>query len=136
MTEKHSSRLDSSTFEELFLRDRSLIDTRAPIEFARGSFPRAVNLPLMTDVEREQVGIRYKEQGEHAAVALGHELVSGHVKEDRIAAWIEQVKRNANAALFCFAVDCDLKRYRHGLLPRGITCQSLTGVIKRSALTY
>jgi tRNA 2-selenouridine synthase len=56
----------------------------------------------MTDVEREQVGIRYKEQGEHAAVALGHELVSGHVKEDRIAAWIEQVKRNANAALFCF----------------------------------
>ena len=102
MTEKHSSRLDSSTFEELFLRDRSLIDTRAPIEFARGSFPGAVNLPLMTDVEREQVGIRYKEQGEHAAVALGHELVSGHVKEDRIAAWIEQVKRNENAALFCF----------------------------------
>ena len=102
MTEKHSSRLDSSTFEELFLRDRSLIDTRAPIEFARGSFPGAINIPLMTDVEREQVGIRYKEQGEHAAVALGHELVSGHVKEDRIAAWIEQVKRNANAALFCF----------------------------------
>ena len=102
MTEKDSSRLDSSTFEELFLRDRPLIDTRAPIEFARGSFPGAVNLPLMTDVEREQVGIRYKEQGEHAAVALGHELVSGHVKEDRIAAWIEQVKRNENAALFCF----------------------------------
>ena len=102
MTEKHSSRLDSSTFEELFLRDRPLIDTRAPIEFERGSFPGAVNIPLMTDVEREQVSIRYKEQGEHAAVALGHELVSGHVKEDRIAAWIEQVKRNANAALFCF----------------------------------
>ena len=102
MTEKHSSRLDSSTFEELFLRDRSLIDTRAPIEFARGSFPGAINIPLMTDVEREQVGIRYKEQGEHAAVALGHELVSGHVKEDRIAAWIEQLERNANAALFCF----------------------------------
>ena len=102
MTEKHSSRLDSSTFEELFLRDRPLIDTRAPIEFERGSFPGAVNIPLMTDVEREQVGIRYKEQGEHAAVALGHELVSGHVKEDHIATWIEQVKRNANAALFCF----------------------------------
>jgi tRNA 2-selenouridine synthase len=102
VTEKHSSRLDSSTFEELFLRDRPLIDTRAPIEFERGSFPGAVNIPLMTDVEREQVGIRYKERGEHAAVALGHELVSGHVKEDRVAAWIEQVKRNENAALFCF----------------------------------
>jgi tRNA 2-selenouridine synthase len=31
----------------------------------------------MTDYEREQVGICYKEQGEQAAVALGHELVSG-----------------------------------------------------------
>jgi tRNA 2-selenouridine synthase len=102
VTEKHSSRLDSSTFEELFLRDSPLIDTRAPIEFERGSFPGAVNIPLMTDVERDQVGIRYKEQGEHAAVALGHELVSGHVKEDRITTWIEQVKRNENAALFCF----------------------------------
>ena len=97
-----SSRLDSSTFEQLFLENRPLIDTRAPIEFQRGSFPAAVNIPLMTDDEREQVGICYKEQGEQAAVALGHELVSGNAKEKRIAAWTEQVQRHQNAALFCF----------------------------------
>ena len=102
MTKTTLSRLDSSTFEQLFLEDRPLIDTRAPIEFQRGSFPSAVNIPLMTDVEREQVGICYKEQGEQAAVALGHELVSDTAKEKRIAAWIEQVKRQENAALFCF----------------------------------
>ncbi|MBL6694321.1 MAG: tRNA 2-selenouridine(34) synthase MnmH [Luminiphilus sp.] len=96
------SRLDSSTFEQLFLEDRPLIDTRAPIEFQRGSFPSAVNIPLMTDDEREQVGICYKEQGEQAAVALGHKLVSDTTKEERIAAWIEQVKRQEHAALFCF----------------------------------
>ena len=102
MTSKDPSRLDSSTFEQLFLEARPLIDTRAPIEFTRGSFPSAVNLPLMTDDERQQVGICYKEQGEEAAVALGHQLVSGNIKEKRIAAWIEQVKRHENAALLCF----------------------------------
>lgn len=102
MTKTTLSRLDSSTFEQLFLEDRLLIDTRAPIEFQRGSFPSAVNIPLMTDDEREQVGICYKEQGEQAAVALGHELVSDTTKEERIAAWIEQVKRQEHAALFCF----------------------------------
>ena len=56
----------------------------------------------MTDDEREQVGICYKEQGERAAVALGQELVSGDTKEERVAAWIEQVKRHENTAFFCF----------------------------------
>jgi tRNA 2-selenouridine synthase len=102
VTEKDSSHLTSSAFEQVFLEDRPLIDTRAPIEFQRGSFPSAINIPLMTDAEREQVGICYKEQGEQAAVALGHELVSGDVKEERIAAWMDQVKRNDNTALFCF----------------------------------
>ena len=102
MTEKDSSHLTSSAYEQVFLEDRPLIDTRAPIEFQRGSFPSAINIPLMTDAEREQVGICYKEQGEQAAVALGHELVSGDVKEERIAAWMDQVKRNDNTALFCF----------------------------------
>lgn len=102
MTKKDSPRLDSSTFEQLFLEDRPLIDTRAPLEFQRGSFPSAVNIPLMTDDEREQVGICFREQGEHAAVVLGNELVSGKIKEERIAAWTHEIKRYENAALFCF----------------------------------
>ncbi len=102
MTKKESSRLVPSNFEQLFLEGRPLIDTRAPIEFQRGSFPSAVNIPLMTDDEREQIGICHKEQGERAAIALGHELVSGVVKEERIATWIHQVKHHASAALFCF----------------------------------
>ena len=56
----------------------------------------------MTDDERQQVGICYKEQGEQAAVELGHQLVSGDLKEARIKTWIDQVKRHENAALLCF----------------------------------
>ena len=60
-------------FASLLRDDTPLIDTRAPVEFAKGSLPTAINLPLMTDDEREAVGTCYKEQGQEAAVRLGHE---------------------------------------------------------------
>ena len=66
--------------------DTPLIDTRSPVEFAKGSLPAAINLPLMTDVEREAVGTCYKEQGADAAVRLGHELVAGDLREQRVGA--------------------------------------------------
>lgn len=48
--------------------------------------PRSVNLPILTDEERHLVGIRYKEAGQDAAIALGHTLVTPHLPE-RIEAW-------------------------------------------------
>ena len=64
-------------FESVLRSDTPLIDTRSPTEFAKGSLPTAVNLPLMNNDEREAVGRCYKEQGQAAAIRLGHELVSG-----------------------------------------------------------
>ena len=43
-----------------------LIDVRAPVEFAQGSLPGAVNLPLMVDEERHQV------EREHRGVEEGN----------------------------------------------------------------
>ncbi|BCB71448.1 hypothetical protein HMEPL2_17990 [Vreelandella aquamarina] len=40
------------------------------------TLPGAVNLPLMVDEERHQVGIAYKQQGQQAAIALGEQLES------------------------------------------------------------
>jgi tRNA 2-selenouridine synthase len=79
-----------------------MIDTRAPIEFARGAFPGAVNLPLMTDEERERVGTCYKQYGQDAAIALGHKLVQGQVKESRLRAWLDFAKANPGGYLYCF----------------------------------
>ena len=74
------------------LQNCRLIDVRAPIEFAAGHFPGARNLPLLTDSERSQVGTTYKKQGKDAAIALGHQLVSGEVKEQRVNSWIAQIQ--------------------------------------------
>lgn len=95
-------RPDTEDFLALFLNDVPLIDTRAPIEFARGAFPTAVNLPLMTDREREQIGTRYKEQGQTAAIALGHELVHGRVKQERVDQWRAFAEQNPHGYLYCF----------------------------------
>ena len=82
----------------LLREGRVLIDVRAPVEFAQGALPGAVNLPLMDDDERHLVGIEYKERGQAAAIALGERLVGGEVKVARVAAWRELLARLDAAA--------------------------------------
>jgi len=92
----------SADYREIFLSGVPLMDTRAPIEFTRGSFPTAQSLPLMTDDERAQVGTCYKQQGQEAAIALGHKLVSGAVRDARMAAWADFARQHPEGFLFCF----------------------------------
>jgi tRNA 2-selenouridine synthase len=89
-------------YRRLFLEDVPLLDVRAPVEFRDGAFPCAENHPLLNDQERESVGIRYKEQGPDDAVALGHALVRGEVRAQRIAAWRAFAERHPEGALYCF----------------------------------
>lgn len=96
------SRPDSRDFTRLFLADAPMIDTRSPGEFAEGAFPLAVNLPLMDDDQRAQVGLCYKQQGQQAAIALGHQLVNGPVKDSRIAAWRAFAETHPDGYLYCF----------------------------------
>ena len=96
------SRSDSADFAAVFLSDTPLLDTRAPLEFAQGALPNAVNLPLMSDDERAQVGLCYKRRGQAAAIALGHALVQGEAKAARINAWRDFAERNPGGFLYCF----------------------------------
>lgn len=89
-------------FERLVLDDVPLIDVRAPVEFADGAFPTAVNLPLMDDEERRLVGIRHKRNGPDAALALGRELVCGAIKAERIEAWTKRLEARPESLIYCF----------------------------------
>ena len=70
-------------YRHIFLNDVPMMDVRAPVEFGQGAFPGVANLPLMDDGERQQVGTCYKHKGQEAAIALGHQLVSGSIKRQR-----------------------------------------------------
>ena len=89
------------TNREILARGAPLLDVRAPVEFAAGAFPAAVNMPLLADGERQQVGRTYREKGKEAAVLLGEQLVSGAVKESRVARWVTFVDANPSALVCC-----------------------------------
>ena len=86
----------------LFLNDIPLLDVRAPVEFEQGAFPNSINIPLMADEEREAVGIRYKEQGQDAAILLGAELVTEEGCSQRKKQWAEFFDKHPNGLLYCF----------------------------------
>ncbi|MFI9653334.1 tRNA 2-selenouridine(34) synthase MnmH [Guyparkeria sp. GHLCS8-2] len=86
----------------VFLEDRPLLDVRAPVEFEQGAFPGAENRPLLTDEERHQVGIRYKEAGQDAAIALGYQLVDAQEKARRVAQWQAFAEAHPEGLLYCF----------------------------------
>ena len=93
---------NSSDYRDIFLNDRPLIDARAPVEFLKGAFPGVLNLPLMNDIERQKVGTCYKQHGQDAAIELGHQLVGGQVKAERVEAWATFARANPNGYLYCF----------------------------------
>lgn len=89
-------------FKKIILENFPIIDVRAPIEFLEGSIPGSVNLPIMNNEERAQVGTAYKNQGRDFAIELGKKLVSGTEKEQRIQKWCDYIAKNPNAIVTCF----------------------------------
>lgn len=93
---------DTDNYRELFVADIPMLDARAPVEFAKGAFPGVINMPLMNDIERQKVGTCYKQHGQQAAIELGHRLVSGQAKAERIQAWADFARNNPQGYIYCF----------------------------------
>lgn len=89
-------------FLSIVLNETPLIDVRAPIEFTKGAFKNSINLPIMNDSERHLVGTCYKEHGNEKATELGHQLVSGQVREARLNAWCDFITAHPDAMIYCF----------------------------------
>lgn len=95
-------RENSARFHDIFLHDIPMMDVRAPVEFSKGAFPGVINLPLMNDIERQKVGTSYKQDGQQAAIELGHKLVGGELKQARIEAWATFARQHPEGFLYCF----------------------------------
>ncbi len=94
--------MKTNDFEKIIINDIPLMDVRAPIEYEKGAFINSTNLPLMNNEERRLVGICYKEEGSESATKLGHQLVFGEIKDQRIAEWKKFITEHPNAILYCF----------------------------------
>ena len=89
-------------YRSILLNDTPLLDVRAPVEFDQGAFPFAENHPLINDKEREEIGIRYKTLGQDKAIELGHKMVQGETKSERVKQWQDFIEQYPQGVLYCF----------------------------------
>lgn len=119
-----------SEFAELLTQDVPLIDVRAPSEFQHGAFPNAVNLPLLTNSERAEVGTRYKNAGQDAAIALANELISGAERQRRIDGWVAELQQKPKAVCYCFRGGLRSKTVQQWLKDGGVDLPIIEGGYK------
>jgi tRNA 2-selenouridine synthase len=116
--------------EQLYtLRDPLVIDVRSPCEHEAESIPNSVNVPLLDDREREEVGTIYAQQGEITARRLALRLISPKVPDiiDEILA-----KRGSGQQLVvhCWRGGLRSEAVASFLAIVGIDCWRLTGGYK------
>ncbi|MCK5749256.1 MAG: hypothetical protein KAH44_23790, partial [Oricola sp.] len=64
---------------EALSRYSAIIDARSPAEFAEDRLPGAVNLPVLSDAERAEVGTIYKQDSRFKARRVGAAYVARNV---------------------------------------------------------
>ncbi len=94
--------LPLSELKDFILSEHRIIDVRAPSEFHLGAIPKSINLPILDNDERHQVGLCYKEQGQEKAIELGHKLVSGENLSLKLMAWKTEISKDPKTVLTCF----------------------------------
>jgi tRNA 2-selenouridine synthase len=116
--------------DALFIHDTPMLDVRAPVEFEQGAFPHTVNVPLMTDDERHQVGICYKKSGQDAAITLGNQLVYGEVKAQRMQQWLAFAQQKPLGVLYCFRGGLRSQTVQQWLAEAGVIIPRIEGGYK------
>lgn len=123
-------------YARIALEKAPILDVRAPVEFAEGALPHSVNFPILEDAERAAVGTAYKQEGSEAAIALGHRLVSGAVKEARVEAWRAWLEQSPAALITCFRGGMRSGLTQEWLAARGVERPRIEGGYKAMRRFY
>ncbi|ACH38543.1 tRNA (5-carboxymethylaminomethyl-2-seleno-U34)-2-selenouridine synthase [Citrifermentans bemidjiense Bem] len=68
--------METVPFNEELIDTHLVVDVRTPLEYEEDHLPGAINVPLLTNEERVEIGILHKETGPHAARRRGLELTA------------------------------------------------------------
>lgn len=120
----------NTTLRGLFLNNTPLLDVRAPIEYQKGALPNAVNIPLLDDEQRHQIGVCYKEQGQEKAIQLGMQMFPAEKREQRVKSWCTFTEQNPDGFLYCFRGGLRSKVTREWLAETGTDYPMIEGGYK------
>jgi len=115
-------------FHPDLLDTHCIVDARTPLEFAEDYLPGAINVPLLTNEERIEIGTLYKQQGAHVARIRGLELTAG-----RFPTMMHAIATAANGRpilVYCWRGGLRSKTIASILELTGFPVQQLTGGYK------
>jgi tRNA 2-selenouridine synthase len=96
--------LSISLEQALTLRNKGalLVDARSPDEFSEATIPGAINVPILDNAERKEVGTLYKQVGKQQARRRGVQIVAPKIPAmvDQVAAL--QAGTSQPVAVFCW----------------------------------
>ena len=78
-----------------------IIDVRSPNEFAEDHIPKAINLPVLNDDERAQVGTIYKQINPFTARKVGAALVSKNISQ-HLTEYFATKDKNYRPLVYCW----------------------------------
>lgn len=116
--------------ENLFeLRNPIIIDVRSPSEFNAEKIPNALNIPLLTDRERAEIGTIYKNDGELVARRHALKFIS-----QKVPAIIDEIfsrrSHGQQVIVYCWRGGLRSEAVASLLSIAGIFCLRLTGGYK------
>jgi tRNA 2-selenouridine synthase len=97
-------------FHESFIDSHLVLDVRTPLEYAEDHMPGAINIPLLSNEERVEIGIIYKQTGSFAARNRGLELTAHRMPQ--MVADIGHAANNRPILVYC---------WRGGLRSKAVT---------------
>lgn len=87
-------------FAPSLLETHCIIDARTPLEFAEDHLPGAINVPILTDAERVEIGTLHKQQGPQPARVRGLELTCHRFPA--IVATIAEAAQGRPVLVYCW----------------------------------
>ena len=107
------------------------IDVRSELEFEKAALPGTINIPLLLQAERHEIGIAYKNEGQEAAIALGEKLVGPH-QAARIEAWSRAISQSParRGIIMCWRGGLRSQIVTEWLRDAGLDVQQLEGGYK------
>ena len=121
---------ETSDLIDVFCNDTALLDVRAPVEFSQGALPGAVNLPILDNEQRHEIGREYAHSGQQAAIDMGLNMATDSVRQQRIDTWTAYIRQHPNVVLYCYRGGLRSRYTQQWLDDTGTRVPRLTGGYK------
>ena len=89
-------------FSDIKIHDfDDIIDVRSPLEFEDDRIPGSINLPVLSNAEREMIGTMYKQKSKFEAKKLGASIVSKNIS-DHLKNYLYNKSRDWLPLIYCW----------------------------------